>query len=186
MSKWLKSLLFGIWGLLLIPPIGTTLEKWLGENVFSEPNRIATTISDNLAAASQLRWFRFALVFVTGLVIGVSLESLNRKSGERKAFEVRSLGYKFRSLSDSIKTRIESSGWPDSVRDLRPAIMSAFISAQKFDLWVPSERVYGLPDPSFLCEYFICVGRLLEDGYLEEAGREALSWKPFLDREKPS
>ena len=64
--------------------------------------------------------------------------------------------------------------------------MSAFISAQKFDLWVPSERVYGLPDASFLCEYFSSVGRLLEDGHLEEASREALSWKPFLDREKPS
>ena len=186
MSKWLKALLFGIWGLLLIPPIGTTLEKWLGENVFSEPNGVAATISNNLAAVSQLRWFKFALVFMTGLVIGVSLESLNRKSGERKAFEIRSLGYKFRSLSDSIETRIESSGWPDSVRDLRPAIMSALISAQKFDLWVPSERVYGLPDASFFCEYFRCVGRLLEDGHLEEASREALSWKPFLDREKPS
>ena len=160
MSKWLKALLFGIWGLLLIPPIGTPLEKWLGENVFSEPNGVAATISNNLAAVSQLGWFKFALVFMTGLVIGVSLESLNRKSGERKAFEIRSLGYKFRSLSDSIETRIESSGWPDSVRDLRPAIMSAFISAQKFDLWVPSERVYGLPDASFFCEYFRCVGRL--------------------------
>ena len=185
MSKWLKSLLFGIWGLLLIPPIGTTLEKWLGENVFSEPNSVAATISNNLAAVSQLRWFKFSLVFMTGLVIGVSLESLNRKSGERKAFEVRSLGYKFRSLSDSIKTRIESSGWPDGVRDLRPVIMSAFISAQKFDLWVPSERAYDLPDASFLCEYFRCVGRLLEDGHLEEASREALSWKPFLDKMKP-
>jgi len=186
MSKWLKALLFGIWGLLLIPPIGTTLEKWLEENVFSGPNDVATIISNNLAAVSQLRWFKFALVFMTGLVIGVSLESLNRKSGERKAFEIRSLGYKFRSLSDSIETRIESSGWPDSVRDLRPAIMSAFISARKFDLWAPSERVYGLPDASFLCEYFRCVGRLLEDGHLEEASREALSWKPFLDREEPS
>src|SRR6266446_1935877 len=117
MFKWLKALLFGIWGLLLIPPIGTTLEKWLGENVFSEPNGVAATISNNLAAVSQLRWFKFALVFMTGLVVGVSLESLNRKSGERKAFEI---------------------------------------------------------------------GRLLEDGHLEEASREALSWKPFLDREKPS
>lgn len=186
MSKWLKALLFGIWGLLLIPPIGTTFEKWLGENVFSEPNGVVATISNHLAAVSQLRWFKFALVFMTGLVIGVSLESLNRRSGERKAFEIRSLGYKFRSLSDSIETRIKSSGWPDSVRDLRPAIMSALIAAQKIDLWVPSERVYGLPDASFFCEYFRCVGRLLEDGHLEEASREALSWKPFLDREKPS
>jgi hypothetical protein len=186
MSKWFKALLFGIWGLLLIPPIGATLDKWLGENVFSEPNVVATTISNHLAAMSQPRWFKFALVFMTGLVIGVSVESLNRKSAERKAFEARSLGYKFRNLSDSIKARIESPGWPGSVRDLRPAITSALISAQKFDLWTPSERVYELPDPSFLCEYFRCVGRLLDDGHLEEASREALSWKPFLDREKLS
>jgi hypothetical protein len=72
------------------------------------------------------------------------------------------------------------------VHDLRPAILSAFISAKKFDLWVPSNRIYELPDASFLCEYFRCVGRLLEDGYFEEANREALSWKPFLDRAKVS
>jgi hypothetical protein len=62
--------------------------------------------------------------------------------------------------------------------------MSALISAKKFDLWVPGDRVFHLPDASFLCEYFSCVGRLLEDGHLDEASREALSWKPFLDREK--
>ena len=86
MSKWLKALLFGIWGLLLIPPIGTTLEKWLGENVFSEPNGVAATISNNLAAVSQLRWFKFALVFMTGLVIGVSLESLKSEVRRKKSF----------------------------------------------------------------------------------------------------
>jgi hypothetical protein len=53
-------------------------------------------------------------------------------------------------------------------------------------LWVPGERVYELPDASFLCEYFRCVGMLLEDGHLDDACREALSWKPFLDRAKPS
>jgi hypothetical protein len=72
MSKWLKPLLFGIWGLLLIPLIGRTLEKWFAENIFSEPNAVATAISNNLVAAGQLRWFDFALVFMTGIVIGVS------------------------------------------------------------------------------------------------------------------
>jgi hypothetical protein len=183
MSKWLRRFLFGIWGLLLIPLIGTALEKWLDENVFPEPYAAATTLSDHLLAIGQLRWFKFALVLMTGIVIGVSLESLSRKSGERRAFELRSLSYKFRSLSDGIKIRNTlPGGWPDNARDLRPAIMSAFISAKRFDLWVPSERVYELPDPSFLCEYFKCVGKLLEDGQLEEAAREALSWKPFLDR----
>ena len=184
MFKWLKPFLFGIWGLLLFPLIGTALEKWLEENVFSEPYAVATTISDNLVAVGQQRWFKLVLVLVTGIVVGVSLESLNRKSGERRAFELRSLGCKFRSLSDSIKIRTVSPGWPDNARDLRPAIISAFISAKGFDLWVPGERVYELPDPSFLCEYFRCVGRLLEDGHLDEASREALSWKPFLDRAK--
>jgi hypothetical protein len=142
---------------------------------------VATTISDSLVKLSQPRWFRFALVLMTGIVVGISLESSARKSGERRAFELRSLGYKFRSLSDSIKGT-SAPGWPENARELRPAIMSAFNLAEKFDLWVPNERVYELPDASFLCEYFRCVGRLLEDGHLDEASREALSWKPFLDR----
>jgi hypothetical protein len=185
MSKWLKPLLFGIWGVLLIPLIGTALGKWLEENAASVPDSVVT-FSNHLATLAHLPWFNIALVFMTGVVVGVSLESSARKSGERKAFEAKSLGYKFRSLADSIKSRTASSGWPDNVRDLRPAVMSVFISATKLGLWVPSERVYELPDASFLCEYFGCVGRLLEDGHLDEAGQEALSWKPFLDRAKPS
>src|SRR6266481_1602100 len=186
MSKWLKQFLFGIWGLLLIPLITPILEKWLEENVFFDPTGMATTVFNNLLALGQQRWFKFALVFLTGIVIGVSLEWLNRKSDEKKASELRSLGSKFRSLSDSIKTRTASSGWPDNVRDLKPAILSVCISARKFDLWVPNEHVYQLPDASFLCEYFRCVGKLLEDGQFDKANSEALSWKPFLDKVKLS
>ena len=195
MSKWLKQFLFGIWGLLLILMITPILEKWLEENVFSDPsgmatpvfpNAMATTFFNNLLALDQQRWFKFALVFLTGIVIGVSVEWLNRKSDEKKAFELRSLGTKFRSLSDNIKIRTVSSGWPDNVRDLKPAILSVFISAKKFDLWAPNEHVYQLPDASFLCEYFRCVGKLLEDGHFDEANNEALSWKPFLDKAKLS
>ncbi|MEH2544731.1 hypothetical protein V1283_001376 [Bradyrhizobium sp. AZCC 2262] len=190
MSKWLKQLLFGIWGLLLIPLITPILKRWLEENVFSDPNdmattvfrnAVATTVFENLLALGQQRWFKFALVFLTGIVIGVSLEWLNRKSDEKKASELRSLGAKFRSLSDSLKNRTASSGWPDNVSDLKPAIMSAFGSARKLHLWVPDEHVYQLPDASFLCEYFRCVGKLLEDGQFDKANREAISWQPFLD-----
>jgi hypothetical protein len=184
MSKWLKPLLFAIWGLLLIPLIGTAVEKWLTDNVASEPNALVRTISDQLSAVGEARWFEFALVFMTGIVMGVSLESSARRSGERRAFELRSLGYKFRSLSDSIKTHTAAPGWPENARDLRPAIRSALLAAEKFKVWAPNERVYELPDASFLYEYFSSVGRLLEDGHLEEAAREALSWKPFLDRAK--
>ncbi len=93
MSKWLKPFLFGIWGLLLIPLITPILGKWLEENVFSDPNgmattvfrnAMATTVFDNLLALGQQRWFKFALVFLTGIVIGVSLESLKRQSDEKK------------------------------------------------------------------------------------------------------
>jgi len=184
MSKWLKPLLFVIWGLLLIPLIGTAVEKWLVDNVFPGPNALAAVVSDQLVAVSETSWFKFALVYMTGIVIGVSLGSSARRSGERKAFELRSLGYKFRSLSDSIKVRTAGPGWPDNARDLKPAIMSVLIAARKFKLWAPNERVYELPDGSFLCEYFSSVGRLLEDGHPDEAKREALSWKPFLDRAK--
>jgi hypothetical protein len=186
MFRWLKPLLFGIWGLLLIPLIGTAVQKWFAENIFSGPNALATTISDDLVAFGQLRWFNFALVFMTGLVAGISLESSTWKSSQRRAFELLSLGHKFQGLADSIKMRTVSSEWPDSARDLRAAIISASDSARAFDLWAPGERVFELPDASFLCEYFRCVGMLLEDGRLEKAKHEALSWKPFLDRAKPS
>jgi len=189
MSKWLKQFLFGIWGLLLIPLITPILENWLEENVFSDPNGMATkvfrdavttTVFANLLALHQQRWFRFGLVFWTGIVLGVLLEWLNWKLDEKKAFELRSLGSKFRSLSDSLKIRT-ASGWPDNVPDLKPAITSALGTAKKFHLWVPNGHVYQLPDASFLCEYFRCVGKLLEDGQFDRASREALSWKPFLD-----
>lgn len=182
MSRWIKPLLFGIWGLLLIPPVGTALEKWLAENLLADPN--TRLISERLVAIGQQPWFKFALVFMTGLVVGLSLETSVRRSGERKAFELRSLGYKFRSLSDNLKGRTTPPGWPDNARDLRPAILSVLMTARKFELWAPGERLYDLPDASFLCEYFSCVGQLLEEGRLEEARREAFSWKPFLDRAK--
>src|SRR5713226_7788379 len=140
MSKGLKQLLFGIWGLLLIPLIAPILEKWLEENVFSDStttafsNTMAAAVFSNLLALGQQRRFKFAFVFLTGIIIGVSLEWLSRKSDEKKAFELRSLGSKFRSLSENIKARTALSGWPDNVRDLKPAILSALISANKFGL----------------------------------------------------
>ena len=186
MSRWLKSILFGIWGLLLIPLIATILEKRLEENFFSDPNAAATTVFSNLVALGHQLWFQFVLVFFTGIVIGISLDWLARKSDQNKASELRSLGSKFRNLSDNIKSRTASSGWPNNVRDLKPQIMSALISGKKFDLWVPDERVYQFPDASFLCEHFTFVGTLLEDGHFDKAEREALAWKRFLDRAKLS
>jgi hypothetical protein len=119
MSKWLKQFLFGIWGLLLIPLIVPILEKWLEENVFFNPdgvattafrNAVRTTVFENLLGLGRQRWFRFVLVFWTGMILGVSLEWLSRRSDERKASELRRLGAKFRSLSDSLKNRAVPDG----------------------------------------------------------------------------
>ena len=190
MSKWLKGCLFGIWALLLVPLLAPVLEKWLTENVFSDPHdmgaaafrqAVDTAVFHQLLAAGQQPWHRLAAVFVTGIVVGISLEWLNRRTGERKAAELRSLGWKFRSLSDSIRTRTAAPGWPDNVRDLRSAMLSVFGAAGKFELWAPNERAFQLPDASFLCEYLKCVGKHLEDGDFNQATKEALSWKPFLD-----
>jgi len=185
MSKLLKRIAGGVWILFLVPIIVDLLKKWLGENYFSDPNII---IAFNfLIPIVQQSWFKFALVFLTGIVVGVSLDWLDRKSDENKASELRTLGSKFRVLSDIIKGRsADSSGWPNNVREHKADISSALISAQKFDLWVPDERVYKLPDASFLCEYFRFIGRLLEDGHFDEAKHEALAWKPFLYRAKRS
>src|SRR5262245_43282120 len=148
MSGLLKKLLFGIWALLLIPLVAPVLKKWLEENVFSDPgdaataafrSATATPVFNHLLALGGQHWFRLALVFLTGLVVGICLEWLSRNSGERKAYALRSLGWKFRSLSESIRIRTASPGWPDNVRDLRPAMLSLFGLARKFDLWAPNE-----------------------------------------------
>ena len=122
------------------------------------------------------------MVFLTGIVIGISLDWLTRKSDENKAFKLRHLGSNFRRLSDSIKAQTEvRSEWPNNIRDLKPDIVSAFISAEKSGLWVPGERAYQLPDASFLCEYLRFIGKLLEDGHFDEANREALAWKRYFE-----
>ena len=166
------------------PPRSTRYETLFPYTTLFRSNTMAAAAFSSLLALGHQRWFKFAFVFSTGIIIGVSIEWLTRKSDEKKAFELRSLGSKFRSLSDNIQARTTLSGWPDNVRDLKPAILSALISANKFGLWVPNEHVYQLPDASFLCEYFKSVGKLLEDGYFDEANSEALSWKPFLDKVK--
>jgi hypothetical protein len=95
MSKWLKQLLFGIWGLLLIPLIAPILEKWLEENVFSNSSGItATAFSNTMAAAAfssllalgHQHWFKFAFVFLTGIIIGVSIEWVEPEVGRKKSF----------------------------------------------------------------------------------------------------
>jgi len=191
MSGLLKSLLFGIWGLLLIPLMAPVLKTWLEENVFTEPGNLATIAFrdatstpafNSLVALGLQFWFRFALAFLTGVVVGISLEWLSRKSGEKKAAALRGLGWKYRSLSDSIRIRTASPGWPDNVRDLKPAMLSLFVAARRFALWAPNERAFQLPDATFLCEYLKCVGKHLEDGDFDEARKEALSWRPFLDQ----
>jgi hypothetical protein len=193
MSGLLKKLLFGVWALLLIPLITPVLKKWVEENVFSDSHSMAATairdatatpVFANLLALGQQPWFRFAVVFLTGIVVGVSLEWLNRKSGEKKAAALRSLGWKFRGLSESIRIRSASPspGWPDNARDIKPAVLSVLSAARKLEVWAPNDHVYQLPDATFLCEYLRCVGRFLEDGDFEEARREARSWQPFLDK----
>jgi hypothetical protein len=191
MSRPLKSILFGIWALLLIPLFAPVLKKWLEESVFADAGSAATSAFRDATATpaftgflalGQQPWFRFALVFLTGVVVGVLIEWLNRKAGEKKAASLRSLGWKLRSLSESIRARTASPGWPDNVRDLKPAMLSLFVAARRFDLWAPNDRAFHLPDASFLCEYLRCVGKYLEDGDLDQARREALSWRPFLDQ----
>jgi hypothetical protein len=185
MAKWFKSIVVGVWVVLLLPLLAIIFDKWLQQNFFSDPNAVATTVFNNLVVLGHERWFHFALVFFTGIVIGVSLDWFGRKSDENKASELRRLGANFRRLSDSIKIQTaDRSEWPNNIRDLKPDIVSAFISAEKFGLWVPGERAFQLPDASFLCEYLKFIGRLLEDGHFDEANREALAWKRYFDKAK--
>jgi hypothetical protein len=189
MPRWLKWLLFAVWGLALIPPLAPALERALKDSAGADRDGLAATVLHGevvTAAFGQLRdlsdqrWFNLALVFLTGLVIGVALEWLGHRSGATRASALRSIGIKFRALSDSIRIRTVAPGWPDNVRDLQPAIRAVLSNAWTYGLWVPDEHVFQLPDATFLCEYFRSVGRLLEDGDFAKARSEAQSWQPYF------
>ena len=74
MSKWLKTVIFGIWGGLLIPLVAKNLEIWLRDNVFSDRSALASAIFNDIIAIARLAWFNFALTLMSGVVIGVALE----------------------------------------------------------------------------------------------------------------
>ena len=136
MSKSLKRIALGVWILLLVAVIVDFVNRWFGENYFSDPNII---IVFNLAAFTvQQRWFQFGLVFLTGIVVGISLDWFDRKSRENKASELRTLGSKFRILSDAIKIQTtDSSGWPNNVRNVKPTSC--------LHLYRPRNSVCGFP-----------------------------------------
>ena len=193
MSGWLKKLLFGIWGILLIPLIAPALKRWLDQNVFTDAHQVRPprpfvtlrrpAVFSHLVALGEQPWFKLAVVFLTGLIAGVSLEWFCRKSGEKRAAELRSLGWKFRSLSESIRLRTASSDWPDSVQDLKPAMLLRVRLRPEFRS-LGAERLARSScrtRPSS-ANIFACVGKHLEDGDFDEAGREAQSWRPFLDQ----
>jgi hypothetical protein len=90
MSKLLKLFLFGIWGVLLIPLIATALKIWLEKNSFSGsvwPRPFLMIFS-----LGEQRWFELTLLLLTGVVNCASLEWLVRKSDDKRAYGLRSLG----------------------------------------------------------------------------------------------
>ena len=86
MSRSLKPILTGIWGLLLIPLIAAILEKRLEESLFSDPNAPATTVFSNLVVLGHQLWFQFVLVLFTGIVLGFSLDWLAAQGGPKQRF----------------------------------------------------------------------------------------------------
>jgi hypothetical protein len=188
MSKLLRTIATAAWGLLLVPLLAGILKESLEENYFSDPNAVAWIVLIALARLFEQDWFRIALVCLTGIMIGAWLDWLARNADDRKAFKLRTLGFKFRGLANTIATRQKGfqSAWPDNMSDLKPNITSAFISAKKLGLWVPDERAYKFEDASFLWDYLNAVGKLLEDRHFAEAKREAIVSKIILDKAKLS
>ena len=190
MSKWLKKLLFGFWGVLLVPLIAPVLKKWLEENVFSD----LTTRSRPLFATRPPRPFS-AISWLLANSTGSSLRGLPDRNPRRRLTGMaepevgreksRRASQPRLEVSQPCREHQDQDGgrWDGRhARDLKPAMLSLFGSARKFDLWAPNEHAYQLPDAPFLCEYLKSVAKHLEDGDFDDARKEALSWRPFLDQ----
>jgi len=139
----------------------------VGENVFSDPNvwprRIFIALRSRTVLTTSSYWansvVKFGLVFLTGILVGVSLEWLNRKSDAKKlpSSEASALNFAAFQIASKFARVVRMA---DNVRDLKSVILSALVSARKFDLWVRMEHVVPIAGCVIPLRNFRCVGKL--------------------------
>jgi hypothetical protein len=148
--------------------------------IAQRPQETVDVVSKFLEQILYLRqqpWFRDAAVFLGGLISGLCLDWLRRKLGRSRADMREALGNEMLILDHDLL------GLRDPMSEARSEIMSCFITARKFKIWAPDERVFEIqPNRAYdmIRNYLTNVGVMLRDGHFSEAKRYAMRIKAAL------
>jgi hypothetical protein len=145
-----------------------------------QPRETTDVVSEFLLDLSEQPWLPNTALFLGGLVIGLWLDWLLRILDGSRAEQREALGDEMLILNYNL------GNLKDPMSEARVEIMSWFITARKFRIWAPDQRVFNLePGRAYgmIRDYLMSVGTMLRDGHFAEAKRRANKGKASFARE---
>ena len=183
MSKLLRRVVLFIWAVFLLPIIGQFPVIWLESmGVYKSPDAFFG-VMNLVATLGQNYWVQMIALGLGTLTLGAWLDWIARKFDDDESQELRGLGWEFQLLANQASRAQNNfpSQWPQNVHSLQANLLSTFLSAQNFGLWVPGQEIYQQPNPEPLINYLKLVGALLHNGHFRQAKEMALRAKQVLE-----
>jgi hypothetical protein len=167
---------------VVLPIAASIAIKFLEEmGMFERPGEAGVRATDLLFSLADVPSLRATVFILVGFAAGLWLDCLLRRLENSRTEVRKNLGSEMVSLAHS--ARRVGNDWTYVGQYLNPKVVSTFIKAAKFGLWVPNrwnelgpERGLG-----FLLNYLSVVGAMLEEGELHQAKQVALSVKHSFD-----
>jgi hypothetical protein len=176
--RWVVST---IWTILIVPVLVLVWRGVLDRgDVASHP---ADWLMSWLASVAQIPGIYSAALITTGILVGVWIDWFLKKVDGSQASRRETLGVRYCNLSSDVSERQNGyyGEWSTNIHNLKPALVSAFIAAKGFGLWVPVDELYRRQDGgAIMVNYLRVVGTMLRDGHFKEAKKRALEAKDFV------
>jgi hypothetical protein len=187
--------------------------RWIGTIIFTsvfipvavhfieqQPQETTNVVLKFLFYLGEQAWLRITALILLGFVAGLWVDWLLRKLDKTRDDERKVLGGEMANFGETLAL----------IKDLRqhtPKIISYFISARKFGIWAPDDRIFSIltdrlksairengsymtPTKSVLDymtledmikDYLKQVGTMLRDGHFREARQYAINSKATFD-----
>jgi hypothetical protein len=182
MASFFRWLALAIWTILVAPFL---LRAWTGVLDRADvANHPVDWLMGWLASFAQVPGVSIGALIATGVVVGAWIDWFLRKFDGSRISKRKTLGIKFCDIAHDIADRQNGfhGDWPENSHDIVPRLMSAFVEANGFGVWVPVDHLYARKDGGrIISNYLRVVGTMLKDGHFEHAKRQALDVKSFLE-----
>jgi hypothetical protein len=177
-GKLAKVVVAFVWATFGFAPLAAEItRRWAERNGYIDhPEKGIGWVLSILGAVTEFPWFYPAVAFMTGVLIGLFVDSILRRfDGSRRWQRVR-LGQSMVSMSDMIAGRLHTNlnSWLHNIFDFRADLASLFVKLSRagFDLSL-NALMRRDDDGVLLVNYLKYVGSMLSDGHFKQAEEAA-------------